>query len=305
MDFKGKSIISIRDISKEEILHILDVARDMEEHPKYELLKGKVMASLFFEPSTRTRLSFESAMEKLGGEVIGFAETGTSSVKKGESLGDTVKTVGNYSDVIAIRHSLEGAARLASEVVSIPVLNGGDGANQHPTQTLLDLYTIIKTQGKLEGLKVVMVGDLKYGRTVHSLAIALAQFRCRMYFVAPDSLKMPGYIIEELKRKSIEYSEHKEIEEVVDKVDILYMTRIQRERFPDPSEYEKVKNVYVLTKEMLADVQPNLRIMHPLPRVNEIAVEVDATPYAVYFQQAANGIFIRQALIALVLGAVK
>ena len=305
MDFKGKSIVSIRDISKKEILHILEVANGMEENPKHELFKGKVMASLFFEPSTRTRLSFESAMKKLGGEVVGFAEAGVSSAKKGESLSDTVKTVENYSDVIVMRHPLEGTARLASEVVSIPVLNGGDGANQHPTQTLLDLYTMLKTQKKLEGLEVAMVGDLKYGRTVHSLAIALAQFKCRMYFVSPDSLKMPDYIIEELKGKDIEYSEHKEIKEIMDKVDILYMTRIQRERFSDPSEYEKVKNVYVLTKDMLADVRPNLKIMHPLPRVNEIAAEIDATPYAVYFQQAANGIFVRQALIALVLGAVK
>ena len=305
MDFKGKSIVSIRDISKKEILHILEVANGMEENPKHELFKGKVMASLFFEPSTRTRLSFESAMKKLGGEVVGFAEAGVSSAKKGESLSDTVKTVEHYSDVIVMRHPLEGTARLASEVVSIPVLNGGDGANQHPTQTLLDLYTMLKTQKKLEGLKVAMVGDLKYGRTVHSLAIALAQFKCRMYFVSPDSLKMPDYIIEELKEKDIEYSEHKEIKEIMDKVDILYMTRIQRERFSDPSEYEKVKNVYVLTKDMLADVRPNLKIMHPLPRVNEIAAEIDATPHAVYFQQAANGIFVRQALIALVLGAVK
>ena len=305
MDFKCKSIVSIRDISKKEILHILEVANGMEENPKHELFKGKVMASLFFEPSTRTRLSFESAMKKLGGEVVGFAEAGVSSAKKGESLSDTVKTVENYSDVIVMRHPLEGTARLASEVVSIPVLNGGDGANQHPTQTLLDLYTMLKTQKKLEGLEVAMVGDLKYGRTVHSLAIALAKFKCRMYFVSPDLLKMPDYIIEELKEKDIEYSEHKEIKEIMDKVDIFYMTRIQRERFSDPSEYEKVKNVYVLTKDMLADVRPNLKIMHPLPRVNEIAAEIDATPYAVYFQQAANGIFVRQALIALVLGAVK
>ncbi|UCH12839.1 MAG: aspartate carbamoyltransferase [Candidatus Omnitrophota bacterium] len=305
MDFKGKSIISIRDLSRKQILRILEVAGALEQNPKPELLKGRVMATLFFEPSTRTRLSFESAMERLGGKVIGFADANISSTRKGESLRDTVKTVENYSDVIAMRHPLEGTARLASESVSIPVLNGGDGANQHPTQTLLDLYTIMKTQGKLDRLKVAMVGDLKYGRTVHSLAIALTLFGCQMYFVAPDSLKMPPYITEELKEKGIRYSEHGEIEEVIDKVNILYMTRIQKERFPDPSEYEKVKNVYVLKKDMLTNAKGNLRILHPLPRVNEIATEVDNTPYAVYFEQARNGIFVRQALLALVLGAVK
>lgn len=305
MNFKGRSIISINDLSKEEIQHILEVARDLEENPKPELLKDKVMATLFFEPSTRTRLSFESAMERLGGKVLGFADVEISSIKKGESLVDTVKTIENYSDVIAMRHPLEGSARLASESVSVPVLNGGDGANQHPTQTLLDLYTILKTQGRLEGLKIAMVGDLKYGRTVHSLAIALTHFRCQMSFVAPDSLKMPTYITEELREKGLKYSEHKEIEEVIDKVDIVYMTRIQKERFPDISDYERVKSVYVLTRDMLANVKPNFKILHPLPRINEISTDVDDTPYAVYFQQARNGIFVRQALLALVLGAVE
>lgn len=308
IDFKGRSIISINDLSKEEIIHILETARKIEQMPfkkKSELLKGKIMASLFFEPSTRTRLSFNSAMTRLGGRVIGFSDPMTTSFAKGETLYDTIKMVENYVDVIAMRHPVEGAARLASEATSKPVINGGDGANQHPTQTLLDLYTIKKAQGKISGLKIAMCGDLKYGRTVHSLAIALSHFNCRLYFVSPESLKMPAYYLTELSKRGIIFSEHEKIEEVIDEVDIFYSTRIQKERFPDYAEYEKVKDVYILTKEMLKNVKKNMRILHPLPRVNEITLSVDSTPYAYYFQQSANGIPVRQAVLSLVLGVLK
>lgn len=308
INFRARSIISINDFTKDEIIHILETARKIEQMPfrkKSELLKGKVMASLFFEPSTRTRLSFNSAMTRLGGRVIGFSDPNTTSFAKGETLYDTIKMVENYVDVIAMRHPIEGSARLASEATEKPVINGGDGANQHPTQTLLDLYTIKKAQGKISGLKIAMCGDLKYGRTVHSLAIALSHFSCRLYFISPESLKMPAYYLAELSRKGIMFSEHEKIEEVIDEVDIFYSTRIQKERFPDHAEYEKVKDVYILTKEMLKNVKKNMRILHPLPRVNEITLSVDSTPHAYYFQQSANGIPVRQAVLSLVLGVLK
>lgn len=304
--FKGRSIISIEDLSKQDIIHVLEAAAKIERMPhkkKLGILQGKVMAALFYEPSTRTRLSFESSMNRIGGRVIGFADPSTSSYKKGETLHDTIKMVEQYSDVIVLRHPLEGAARLASNATTKPVINAGDGANQHPTQTLLDLYTIKKSQGKISGLNIALVGDLKYGRTVHSLAMALAHFNCKLFFVAPESLKMPPHYLLELAKKGILFSEHDEIEEVIDKVDILYSTRIQQERFPDASEYEKVKDVYILRKDMLKNVKSNLKIMHPLPRINEIAIDVDSTPYAHYFEQAANGIPVRQALLALVSGS--
>jgi aspartate carbamoyltransferase catalytic subunit len=305
MGFKNKDIISIAELSKKEIIHILDTARKLEKNPRTNLLDGEVLATLFFEPSTRTRLSFESAMSKLGGKVIGLRDIQTSSVMKGESLRDTVKVVERYADVIVIRHPLDGSARVAAEAVAIPVINGGDGANQHPTQTLLDLYTIKKSQGKITKLKVAMIGDLKYGRTVHSLATALSKFGCELYFVSPESLRMPCYILEELNRNDILYSQHTEIESVINNVDILYSTRIQKERFPDPTEYEKVKNAYILGKELLKNVKKNMKILHPLPRVNEISHDVDCTEHAHYFEQAGNGIPVRQALLALVLGKIK
>lgn len=304
MEFKGRDVISIRDFSKDEILHILKTAKSMEEEYFSELLKGRIMSTLFFEPSTRTRLSFESAMNGLGGQVIGFADPQTSSAKKGETVWDTAKMLEGYSDVIVIRHPLDGAARVAAKASSKPVINAGDGSNQHPSQTLLDLYTIQKTQGKIEGISIAMVGDLKYGRTVHSLTTALSMFGCKMYFVSPPSLRMPKEILDELDSKNIEYKEYQKIEEAIGKADILYSTRIQQERFPDPVEYEKVKNVYILTKEMFNNVKSNLKVMHPLPRVNEITKEVDALPYAHYFEQAHNGIPVRKAILALVLGAV-
>jgi len=260
------------------------------------------MGSCFFEPSTRTRLSFESAMLKLGGQVVGFSEPGVTSIKKGESLSDTIQVIGNYVDVIVIRHPLEGAVRHSAEETKVPVINGGDGANQHPTQTLLDLFTIKECQKKLSGLKIALVGDLKYGRTIHSLTQALMYFNPCFYFVAPPSLQMPDYLISGLKKKKIVFSFHDKIEEIVNDVDIIYMTRIQKERFADLLEYEQVKNVFMLTADLLSGAKNNLRIMHPLPRVNEIAKDVDKTKYAYYFQQAKNGIYVRQALLGLVLG---
>ncbi|PIN86349.1 aspartate carbamoyltransferase [Candidatus Woesearchaeota archaeon CG10_big_fil_rev_8_21_14_0_10_44_13] len=308
VNFKGRSIISINDLTREEIIHVLETARKIEamgEEKKRNLLAGHVLATLFFEPSTRTRMSFESSMKRLGGKTIGFVDPTTTSFAKGETLHDSIKMIENYVDVIAMRHPTEGAARVAAESTRKPVINGGDGANQHPTQTLLDLYTIKKTQGRLTGLNVAMVGDLKYGRTVHSLAIALSHFNCRLFFVAPESLKMPKTYLDMLAKKGIEFSEHEKIEEVIDNIDILYSTRIQKERFPDPTEYQKVKDIYILKRSMLGNVRENLKIMHPLPRVNEIHPDVDKTPYAYYFQQAANGIPVRQAVLSLVLGALK
>lgn len=303
--FKGRSIVSINDLSRSDILAILNASNKIELMPgskRCKLMHGKVLATLFFEPSTRTRLSFESAMSKLGGRVIGFSDTKATSVSKGESLHDTILIVANYADIIAMRHPVEGSARLASELSSVPVINGGDGANQHPTQTLLDLYSIKKAHGKISNLNIAMVGDLKYGRTVHSLAIALSHFNCRLYFVAPDMLQMPEEIINLLKERNIRFSFHKDIDEIISKSDIIYMTRIQKERFGDPEEYEKVKGIYVLTPEILKDARRNMKIMHPLPRVDEISQDVDKTKHAYYFQQAKNGVVVRQAIIALLTG---
>ncbi len=302
--FGGRHIISINDFSKDEIVYILETAKKMEKNKK-QLLSDKVLATLFFEPSTRTRLSFEAAMCKLGGRVLGFSDPHVSSFSKGESLSDAIKVVAGYVDAIVMRHPLEGAARLASEISPVPVINGGDGANQHPTQTLLDLYTIKESQGKITGLSIAMAGDLKYGRTVHSLANALSKFKCRLFFIAPESLRMPRHILTELEEAGIKYSEHEKLQEVIDEIDILYATRIQKERFPDAAEYEKVKNAYILDMPLLANVKKNLRIMHPLPRVNEITTAVDNSGYAYYFEQSHYGIPVRQALLALVMGAAK
>jgi aspartate carbamoyltransferase catalytic subunit len=305
MKFKNRDIISIRDFEKNEILHVLKTAKKIEMKPNQNLLKGKVMASLFFEPSTRTRLSFESAMRRLSGEVVGFSEPGTTSLKKGETLWDTIKMAERYADVIVMRHPVEGAARLAAEAAGVPIINGGDGANQHPTQTLLDLYTIQKSKGRIEGLNVGFLGDLKYGRTVHSLAIALSHFKTNMYFISPEALKMPDSYLEELAGKGIRYHEETDLLKVSGKLDILYATRIQKERFPDPLEYKKYAGVYRLNRSILPHVKPSLKIMHPLPRVDEIHPELDETPHALYFEQAGNGIPVRQALLSLVLGRIK
>ena len=305
MDFKGKDIISINDFSKEELLYILKVASSIEQKPKSNLLKGKILAALFFEPSTRTRLSFISAMEQLGGEIIGFSTAHTTSIQKGESLWDTIKMTEQYADIITIRHPLEGSARLAAEAASIPVINGGDGSNQHPTQTMLDLYTIQKIKGKLEDLHVGIVGDLKYGRTVHSLVIALSHFNPTFYFIAPDALQIPETYLDELFHKKIKYYKTSDLTRFSKELDVLYVTRIQKERFPEPLEYERFKGIYRIDEAFLQRIKKELKIMHPLPRVDEIDKSIDNTPHAAYFEQAANGIPVRKALLALVLGKVK
>ncbi len=298
---KNKSLVSINDFTPEEIEFILQTAARFEETPPGSLLSDKVIGALFFEPSTRTRLSFESAVKRLGGRIIGFAEAGSSSVTKGESLKDTILTVSNYTDLIVMRHSLEGSARYASEVSPVPIINAGDGANQHPTQTLLDLYSILKTQGTLDGLNIFMVGDLKYGRTVHSLLIALSNYNTTFNFISPAELRMPDEYKLILEKKGLKYYEHDDFTDIISRADIVYMTRVQRERFSDPLEYEKVKNIYVLRNETLEGTKPNLRILHPLPRVNEIEPEVDENPKAYYFEQALNGVYVRQAIIATIL----
>lgn len=297
------SLVSIDDLSKEQILQLLETARYFEEHPNHKILDGKVVATLFFEPSTRTRLSFETAVNRLGGRVIGFSDASTTSSSKGETLKDTIKMVSNYVDLIIMRHHLEGAARYATEVTETPVINAGDGANQHPSQTMLDLYSILKTQGRLDNLTITMVGDLKYGRTVHSLLMAMKYFKPTFRFVACDELRMPREYIDFCEREGIPYEEHKVFSrEVIDSSDILYMTRVQRERFSDIMEYEAVKDLYTLRNDMLETSRDNLRILHPLPRVNEIAYDVDENPKAYYFDQARNGLYARQALICRALG---
>ena len=298
----ANSLVSIEDYSKEDILEVLKIASDFEADPNQRLLEGKVVASLFFEPSTRTRLSFETAINRLGGRIVGFSDSSSSSVSKGETLKDTIKMVDNYVDLIVMRHHIEGSARYASEVAEHPVLNAGDGANQHPSQTMLDLYSIYKTQGTLEDLHICMVGDLKYGRTVHSLLQAMRYFRPTFHFVASKYLQMPESYKMQLQELNIPYYEYTELDEVIDKADILYMTRVQRERFADPLQYEKVKNMYILKNSMLENAKDNMRILHPLPRVNEIDVDVDENPKAYYFEQARNGIYARQAIICKALG---
>ncbi len=299
---KNRSLISINDFTKEEYFKILDLAENFEKNPRQNILNGYIISSLFFEPSTRTRLSFESAIQMLGGRIIGFTDSSSSSVKKGESLHDTIMTIANYSDLIIMRHPVEGSAKYASEISKVPIINAGDGANQHPTQCLLDLYSIRKTQKKLNNLNVVFVGDLKHGRTVHSNVIALTQFNCTYHFVSPIELKLPSAVKQYIKDEKLNYYQYTELEDAIDKADIIYMTRIQKERFSDPMEYEKVKNSYILKKDMLKNAKENMKILHPLPRVNEIEEEVDKTHSAYYFQQALNGVYVRQALLSLILG---
>lgn len=299
---QSKSLVSITDYTKEEHLRILDLAAGFEKNPNQETLKNKIIATLFFEPSTRTRLSFESAVNRLSGRVIGFADASSSSVTKGETLKDTIKIVSSYCDLIVMRHPLEGAAKYASEVSSVPIINAGDGANQHPTQTLLDMYSILKTQGKLENLNIFMVGDLKYGRTVHSLLMAMSQFNTTFYFISPPELCMPDEYKVHLDKLGLKYYEHRDFTEFIDQADIIYMTRVQKERFSDPLEYEKTKNTYILRNEMLRNTKPGMRILHPLPRINEINPDVDDNVKAYYFDQARNGLFVRQAIISSILG---
>lgn len=299
----GQDIISIKDLTLQQIEQVLDVANKLKMKQAPDLLQDKIIANCFFEPSTRTRLSFETATLRLGGNVIGFSNEDNTSVKKGESLHDTIRIVSDYSDLLIVRHPKEGAARLAAEISTKPVINAGDGANQHPTQTLLDLFTIQECQKKLNGLSIALVGDLKYGRTIHSFAQACMHYDVRLFLVAPDSLALPDSICDALKKQGVRFSFHHSLEEVIPKVDILYMTRIQQERFSE-AEYQAIRKQYVLTAEMLSAAKPNLKVLHPLPRLNEIDMDVDATPHAYYFEQAANAIYVRQALLTLLLNKV-
>ena len=303
--FKGRDIISMREFNREEIDFILDTSDDMIplEEKGTDLLKGKVLASLFFEPSTRTRLSFESSMHRLGGSVIGFATPAGSSVEKGESLADTIRTVSNYSDIIAMRHPDEHSSRLAAKVASVPVINGGSGPWEHPTQALLDLHTIRTAKGTIDGLTIALAGDLLYGRTTHSLAVALRNYDVKVYFVSPDVLRMRKDVIDDVKGK-LDYTETGDLKGILPELDILYATRIQKERFTDPADYEKVKDAYLIDKAYLAGAKKDMRVMHPLPRINEISTDVDDTPHALYFKQMRHGIYTRMALLALVLGAI-
>ncbi|MBR4213729.1 MAG: aspartate carbamoyltransferase [Bacteroidales bacterium] len=301
----NKSLISVTDFSTDAILRILEIAEDFEKHPEPHLLDGKVVATLFFEPSTRTRLSFESAVNRLGGRVIGFSDPNISSVSKGETLKDTIRIVSNYCDLIVMRHPLEGSCRYASEVATVPVINAGDGAHQHPTQTLLDMYSIKKTQGRLDNINIFMVGDLKYGRTVHSLVQAMSPFNPIFNFISHPKLKMPKEYLDFLDSKHVKYYEHEQFNSIISEADIIYMTRVQRERFQDLMEYEKTKDLYILRNSMLENTKPNLRILHPLPRINEIQQDVDTNPKAYYFEQALNGVYARQAVISYVLGLKK
>ena len=296
------SLVTIANLTKEKIEYLIQMAQEFEKHPNRKLLEGRVVATLFFEPSTRTRLSFETAANRLGARVIGFTDPKVTSSTKGETLKDTILMVGNYADVIVMRHYLEGAALYASEVSPVPIINAGDGANQHPTQTMLDLYSIYKTQGTLENLNIFLVGDLKYGRTVHSLLMAMRHFNPTFHFIAPKELAMPDEYKQYCVENGIRYEEYEDFnEDVISQADILYMTRVQRERFTDLMEYERVKDVYVLKADMLTKARDNMRILHPLPRVNEIAYDVDNDPHAYYIEQAKNGLFAREAVICDVL----
>ena len=295
--------VTIADLSKEKIMYLLEMAQEFEKYPNRELLKGKVVATLFFEPSTRTRLSFETAANRLGARVIGFSDAKASSVSKGETLKDTVLMVSNYADVIVMRHFVEGAAQYASEVAPVPIVNAGDGAHMRASQCLLDRCSIYKTQGTVDNLNIYLVGDLKYGRTVHSLITAMRHFNPTFHFVAPKELAMPDEYKIYCKEHGIKFVEHTEFnEDVIADADILYMTRVQKERFSDLMEYERVKNVYILKNSMLGKAKPNMKILHPLPRVNEIAYDVDDNPHAYYIQQAGNGLFAREAIFSHVLG---
>lgn len=298
-----RHFITIADLTKDELMYLLAMAGQFEAHPNRELLKGKVVATLFYEPSTRTRLSFETAANRLGARVIGFSDAKASSVSKGETLKDTILMVSNYADLIVMRHYIEGAAQYASEVAPVPIINAGDGAHMHPSQCLLDLYSIYKTQGTLENLNIYLVGDLKYGRTVHSLIMAMRHFNPTFHFIAPNELSMPAEYKLYCQAHGIKYQEHTAFNsKVLADADILYMTRVQKERFSDLMEYEQVKNVYILRNDMLKNAKDNLKIMHPLPRINEIAYDVDDNPHAYYIQQAQNGLYARQAILSHCLG---
>ena len=297
------NFVTIADLSREKIEYLISMSQEFERFPNRELLKGKVIATLFFEPSTRTRLSFETAANRLGARIIGFSDAKASSVSKGETLKDTILMVANYADVIVMRHYIEGAAQYASEVTAVPIINAGDGAHMHPSQCMLDLYSIYKTQGTLENLNIYLVGDLKYGRTVHSLLMAMRHFNPTFHFIAPKELAMPNEYKLYCKENNIKFQEHTAFnEKVIADADIIYMTRVQKERFSDLMEYERVKDIYILKNDMLGNVKKNMKILHPLPRVNEIAYDVDENPHAYYIQQAQNGLYAREALFCDVLG---
>jgi len=300
----GRDLISVKDLQLEEMRTIFDLAKKIQTAPQEysEILRGKIVAVAFYEPSTRTRLSFESAVKRMGGNTVGFSDPKTASVAKGECLADSIRMLDGYSDLIILRHPLEGAARFASEVAEVPVINGGSGAGEHPTQALLDMYTILMEKGTLDGLRIAFVGDLRYGRTVHSLAYALANFDMTFDFVAPAELRMRQEILEDLEEKTVSFSETTELEEVLPEVDVCYVTRIQKERFPDPSDYEKVRGSYQITRKLLKGAKEGMLVMHPLPRVDEIAFDVDDLPNAVYFRQARNGVFVRMSLLAHIIG---
>ena len=299
----NSSLVSIADLSRDKILYLMEMAQEFEQYPNRKLLDGRIVATLFFEPSTRTRLSFETAAHRLGASVIGFTDPKVTSSTKGETLKDTIMMVANYSDVIVMRHFLEGAALYASELTQTPVVNAGDGAHQHPSQTLLDLYTMLQTQGKLENLNIHLVGDLKYGRTVHSLIMAMRHFNPTFHFIAPKELAMPEEYKQYCNKHGIKFVEHEDFnEDTIAEADIIYMTRVQRERFSDLMEYERVKDVYILRGDMLGKAKENMRILHPLPRVNEITQDVDDTPHAYYFQHALNGLYAREAILCNALG---
>jgi aspartate carbamoyltransferase catalytic subunit len=300
-EFSDRDIISVRDFTRKDIECVLDTAEGLKSKPEPELLNGKVLGTLFFEPSTRTRLSFETAMQRLGGRVVGFSDASTTSTTKGETLKDTIRIVGQYADALVIRHPQDGAARAAAEATSKPVINAGDGANQHPTQSLLDLFTIRETQGTLENLKIAFCGDLKYGRTVHSLIEALTHFNPEIILISPPELALPKHYFDELDAHGIKHRIVQTLEEAIPVCDILYMTRIQKERFKDPFEYQKLAQTYELNRAKLTGAKPSMRVLHPLPRVKEINTEVDDTRHASYFEQAENGLFVRQALLKLIL----
>jgi len=300
--FEGRDIIGIHSFTKDDILNIIALARQLKQDPPSHVLEGCILGNCFYEPSTRTRLSFETAMYRMGGKVVGFSESGNTSASKGESLHDAMKMMEQYADLVVLRHPCEGAAQWAADSIEIPVINAGDGSHQHPTQTLLDLMSILETQGSLEEITIALVGDLCHGRTAHSLAMALAHFNARLYFVSPPALELPRSICNELRERQIKFSFHRTLEEVLSKIDIAYMTRIQRERFVDCIDYERVKNVFTLHANQLHSVRDNLKILHPLPRVNEIHPSVDQSSHAYYFEQAKNGLYIRQAILGLLMG---
>lgn len=309
IDLKGKDILHGAQFTREEIEHIMDVAEAfrgrLEKERSLDLMRGYVMGTLFFEPSTRTRLSFETAMHRLGGDVVGFASATATSVAKGESLPDTIRTVDQYVDLIVIRHPEIGSAQVAADAAEAPVINGGDGAGQHPTQALLDLFTVRSEKGRVDGLTIVLCGDLKYGRTVHAGVELYKHYECRLILVSPEALRMPAEIIAHLREQGVQVEETTDLEAALAEADVLYMTRIQKERFDDPAEYERLRGSYILTREMVERIRPDVTVLHPLPRVDEIATDVDPLPNAAYFRQVRNGVYVRMALIALVMGVTQ